>query len=93
MTKSIRVSIGGKDYSLSGENEELLRQSAHEVDSTFVHLKQRTNEQSTSTLAVLTALNLAEEKIVLEDTVSRWSDSVSSRLDSMASELASVLTD
>jgi cell division protein ZapA (FtsZ GTPase activity inhibitor) len=60
MIQSIRVKIGGKEYTLRGEDEQKIRDCAAEVDSQFQQLHGKLQDQSTSTLAVVAALNLAE---------------------------------
>lgn len=60
MSKAIRVTIAGKDLTLRGENEEKIKQSVREVNVQFQHLQQTLREQSTPTLTVLAALNVAE---------------------------------
>ncbi len=61
MSKAIRVQIGGKDLTLRGENEEKIKQSVREVNIQVQHLQQTLREQSTPTLTVLAALNIAEK--------------------------------
>ena len=61
MSKAIRVQIGGKDLTLRGENEEKIKQSVREVNLQVQHLQQTLREQSTPTLTVLAALNIAEK--------------------------------
>lgn len=60
MSKAIRVTIAGKDLTLRGDNEEKIKQSVREVNVQFQHLQQTMREQSTPTLTVLAALNVAE---------------------------------
>ncbi|MFM8770720.1 MAG: cell division protein ZapA [Candidatus Kapaibacterium sp.] len=60
MSKAIRVTIAGKDLTLRGDNEEKIKQSVREVNVQFQHLQQTLREQSTPTLTVLAALNVAE---------------------------------
>ncbi|MES2767066.1 MAG: cell division protein ZapA [Bacteroidota bacterium] len=59
-SKTIQVNIAGRNYTLRGDDETQVRQSAHEVDSQIRQIQQKLNEQSTSTLSILAALNLAE---------------------------------
>lgn len=61
MSKIVRVKIGGKEYSLRGEDEQKLVASAHEVDTQFHELRGQLQDQSTSTIAVVAALNIAEK--------------------------------
>lgn len=60
MSKSVRVKIGGKDYNLRSDDEEKARVVAEQVDMQMQSLRNRINEQSTVTLSVMTALNIAE---------------------------------
>lgn len=59
--KSIRVKIYGTEYPLKGEDEELMRQAAAYVDSLMHTFSDKMPQQTPSTIAVLTALNIAEE--------------------------------
>jgi cell division protein ZapA len=60
-SKSIRVKIFGTEYPLRGEDEELTRQAASYVDSLMNQFHDRIPEHTPATIAVLTALNIAEE--------------------------------
>ncbi len=61
MSKIVRVKIGGKEYSLRGDDEQKLVASAREVDMQFQELRGQLQDQSTSTMAIVAALNLAEK--------------------------------
>lgn len=61
MSKTVRVKIGGKEYSLRGDDEQKLLASAHEVDKQFQELRGKLADQSTATMAVVAALNIAEK--------------------------------
>ncbi len=63
MAKSIKVIIGGKEYSLRGDNEKLIQHVAGEVNSQLREIGSRHGEESATTQTVLTALNLAERGI------------------------------
>ena len=47
MTKAIRVTIGGKDLTLRGNDEEKIKKSVREVNLQVQHLQQTLREQST----------------------------------------------
>ena len=64
MQKSIRVKIGGKDYNLRGENEEMMKLAAAEVSDQLEILKSSKLEEPLATLSLLTALNIAEQKFI-----------------------------
>jgi cell division protein ZapA (FtsZ GTPase activity inhibitor) len=61
MVKSIRIVIGGKEYTLKGDDEKIIESAAQEVNRQIEELQSRHHEESASTLAVLAALNIAEE--------------------------------
>lgn len=67
MSKAIRVTIGGKDLTLRGENEESIKKSVREVNLQIQTLQQSLREQSTPTLSLLAALNLAERCLNAEE--------------------------
>ena len=60
MQKSIKVNIAGKEYSLRGENEDIIYQAANEVNSQLEILRGKSGE-SLSGLSMLAALNIAEK--------------------------------
>lgn len=60
MQKTIKVNIGGKEYSLRGENEEITALAAEEVNKQLKDLQSKLNEPI-PTLSLLTALNIAEK--------------------------------
>lgn len=66
MQKSIKVKIADMDYSLRGENEELIRSAAREVNKQLDNLKGKTNESPVN-LSLLAALNIAEKYCSVEN--------------------------
>lgn len=60
MQKSIKVNIAGKEYSLRGENEEIINKAVNEVNSQLESLKGKSGE-TISGLSLLAALNIAEK--------------------------------
>jgi cell division protein ZapA (FtsZ GTPase activity inhibitor) len=63
MSKSVKIVIGGKDYSLKGDDESVIRIAANEVNKEISFLEKNFPEESPATISVLTALNLAEKNI------------------------------
>jgi cell division protein ZapA len=59
--KSLRVKIYGTEYPLKGEDEELMKMAASYVDGLMNDFSAKMPQQTPSTIAVLTALNIAEE--------------------------------
>lgn len=60
MSQTVKVQILGTDYQLRSNDESLTRELAQEVDTQLREFQQKLPSQSTTTLAVLTALNFAE---------------------------------
>lgn len=63
MAKTIKFTIGGKDYSLKGDNEVVLYRAANDVNSVYTKIQESYPDESVSTISVLTALNIAEKSI------------------------------
>lgn len=57
------ISIGNKEYVLTGENELTIKEAAELVDSKIKELKQHYGDEPLNTLTVLAALNIAEQSI------------------------------
>jgi len=62
MTKTVRVQIGGHEYNLRSDDEAKVREVAGAVDAQFRQIQGISKEQSTATLSILTALNIAEKE-------------------------------
>ncbi len=76
-TKTV-VRIGGREYSIkSMESEEYIHKVAIYVDKKLEEMKQRQPNLSTTMLAMLTALNLADEVIKLQQKVEKLQREVS----------------
>jgi cell division protein ZapA len=59
--KSVRLRIYGQEYPLRVDNEELTTESARRLDKMMTDLHTQIPDQPPVTLAVLSALNLAED--------------------------------
>ncbi len=59
--KSVRLRIYGQEYPLKVDDEELTTQSARHLDKMMSDLHAQIPDQPPVTLAVLSALNLAED--------------------------------
>ncbi len=62
MAKTIEITIGGKKYVLRGEDEERLNYSVRLVDSEYENVRSKHTKETTDTLSVLAALNIAEKQ-------------------------------
>jgi cell division protein ZapA (FtsZ GTPase activity inhibitor) len=58
--KSIRVRIYGGEYNLLVDDEILSRESADHIDKMMLDLHSKLPDQPSSTLAILSALNISE---------------------------------
>jgi len=99
MQKLIRVNIGGKDYSLRGDDEEIIQNAASEVNQQLEEIKGKTNEPI-ATQSLLAALNIAEKYCSNKKQADIDSGYLISELDNMVNILSdplnkakSILTD
>ncbi|KYH31057.1 cell division protein ZapA [Clostridium tepidiprofundi DSM 19306] len=68
---TVRVIINGVEYSLKGEErEEYLHKVASYVDKKLTEIKENNNKLSTSSAAVLTAVNIADELFKIKNELS-----------------------
>lgn len=68
-SQSVKVKVYGTDLSLRADNPERVQRAAAYVDGQMTLFHAKAPDQSTSTLAVLTALNVAEQYMVTDDAV------------------------
>ncbi len=61
MAKTIEITIGGRKYTLKGDNEDIVKKAAEKVNAEMEILKSRLSNQSIETLSILAALNIAEK--------------------------------
>lgn len=84
MSIQVKVTIGGKEISLRGDDEQQLIRAAKEVDDQIQALQSGMLDQSTQMQAIVAALNLAEQKIQAEEQLAKDSRVVSTELENMA---------
>jgi cell division protein ZapA (FtsZ GTPase activity inhibitor) len=87
MSKAIRVTIGGKDLTLRGNDEEKIKKSVREVNLQVQHLQQTLREQSTPTLTILAALNIAEKYLDVQEQRANDLELVTDELTKMTEDL------
>jgi cell division protein ZapA (FtsZ GTPase activity inhibitor) len=87
MSTQVKVTIGGKEFTLRGDDEQKLVRAAKEVDDQIRALQSGMMDQSTQMQAIVAALNLAEQKITAEETLEKESLLLSSELENMATFL------
>jgi cell division protein ZapA len=81
--KSLRIKIYDTEYSLKGEDEELMQEVANYVDSLMNELSSKMPEQTPSTIAVLTALNIAEEFLKFRNLNQHSSNMIKDEMESL----------
>ncbi|NBO69160.1 MAG: cell division protein ZapA [Bacteroidetes bacterium] len=84
MSIQVKVTIGGKEFSLRGDDEEKLIRAAKEVDDQIKALQAGMMDQSTQMQAIVAALNLAEQKINAVEQLEKDSSILASELENMA---------
>ena len=87
MSTQVKVTSGGKEFTLRGDDEQKLVRAAKEVDDQIRALQIGMMDQSTQMQAIVVALNLAEQKISAEETLEKESLLLSSELENMATFL------
>jgi len=83
MSTQVKVTIGGKEFSLRGDDEQKLVRAAKEVDDQIRAVQSGMMDQSTQMQAIVAALNLAEQKISAEETLEKESQLLSTELENM----------
>jgi cell division protein ZapA (FtsZ GTPase activity inhibitor) len=91
MSKSIKVIIGGKEYSLKGDDENVIQLAAADVNRQLESLSDRHKGESLTTLAILTALNIAEKHYRLKQDIEVDKNKVISDMNEMSSMLSEFL--
>ncbi|MGA1306575.1 MAG: cell division protein ZapA [Candidatus Kapaibacteriota bacterium] len=84
MSIQVKVTIGGKEFSLRGDDEAKLIRAAKEVDDQIKALQSGMQDQSTQMQAIVAALNSAEQKIHAEEQLQSDSVLIASELENMA---------
>lgn len=84
MSIQVKVNIGGKEFTLRGDDEQKLVRAAKEVDDQIRALQSGMMDQSTQMQAIVAALNLAEQKISAEETLEKESQLLATELENMA---------
>lgn len=87
MKNSFEVMILGQKFVLKTENnEEHVRKVTDYVNSVFENVRERASNVSTQNIAVLGALNIAEEKFLNDERAKKQIEEWKSRLEKLAGE-------
>lgn len=87
---SVKVRIGNKEYSLSGDKELILK-SADEVNKQLSLLQNSVGNAQLEALPILTALNIAEMKITEVENLNKEINVLKTQLSEMNKKLSSIL--
>jgi cell division protein ZapA (FtsZ GTPase activity inhibitor) len=91
--KSFKVNISDIEYTLTGDDETLMRKAATVVDSQIEAIKnQHSIKLSSDTLSVLAALNIAEREIKNSENAVSQSNHFNEELKKMVQHLNQILT-
>ncbi len=87
MAQTVKVTILGSEYPLRSNDEALTQQLAQEVDGQLRELQTKLPSQSTTTLAVLAALNFAEQEAHTKENERRELDRIALDLETLSTAL------
>jgi cell division protein ZapA (FtsZ GTPase activity inhibitor) len=87
MAQTVKVTILGSEYPLRSNDESLTQQLAQEVDGQLRELQSKLPSQSTTTLAVLAALNFAEQEAHTKENERREIDRIALDLETLSAAL------
>jgi cell division protein ZapA (FtsZ GTPase activity inhibitor) len=87
MAQTVKVTILGSEYPLRSNDESLTQHLALEVDGQLRELQAKLPSQSTTTLAVLAALNFAEQEAHTKENERREIDRIALDLETLSSAL------
>jgi cell division protein ZapA (FtsZ GTPase activity inhibitor) len=91
MSESIKLTILGAEYTLRTNDEELLREIAADLDSELKDLQQKLPGKPPTTLAVLSALNSAEQLVHNQNAEFREIHRVTTELEALCDELEKIV--
>jgi cell division protein ZapA (FtsZ GTPase activity inhibitor) len=87
MSEPIKVTILGTDYSLRTNDEPMLREIAGDLDSELKDLQQKLPGKPPTTLAVLSALNSAEQLVHAHENELRETERLADEIEAMCEEI------
>lgn len=87
MAQTVKVTILGAEYPLRSNDEALTEQLAQDVDAQLRELQTKLPAQSTTTLAVLAALNFAEQEAHAKENERRDLDRIALELETLTTAL------
>lgn len=92
MANSVKVFIGGKEYSLSGENPEMIKQTASLVNKQIENLVTTHGDLPDKSIPfLLAALNIAENDINKTNELITLTDEITTEFKKMTDSLVTTL--
>ena len=88
--KDIRVKIFNSEYNLQGENQEKVERISDYLDGIMNRINSESPNQSEETIAVVTALNIAEEYFKEKDIRSEIEKDYSGILEELSTKAKSI---
>jgi cell division protein ZapA len=88
--KEIRVKIFNSEYNLQGENAEKVERISDYLDGIMNRINNESPNQSEETIAVVSALNIAEEYFKEKDTKAELEKDFSNLLDEFNTKVKSI---
>ena len=86
---SIKVSIFGREYNVKGgSDEEYVKRLAGHVDSVMRDIADKTGSISSGRIAILAALNIADEMFKEQERLTELAEELSQKLEAAMSEKA-----
>lgn len=93
MANSVKVFIGGKEFSLAGDNPEMIKATASMVNKQIENLVSQSGDLPDKSVSyMLAALNIAESDINKTNHILSSTDYLISELNKMESQLKNVIT-
>lgn len=81
-SRSIRVSIFGRDYNIKGgSDEEYIRELAEHVNKVMYEIADKAGSLSSGRIAILAALNIADEMFKTRGRLNELADELAQRLE------------
>lgn len=87
MTSTVKVAIDGIEYSLRGDDIDLIKATAEEVNKQIKSLKSQNGDIPNSTATILAALNIAEVNLKNQNKLDKTLSFITSELNKMSNLL------
>ena len=92
MSKTVKVNIGKKEYSLTGEDDAMIVATADKVNEQFKLIEKDLGNMPEGTMAILAALNIAENDIKNEQMLNESVTLLHKELTSMSNLLKDAIS-